>query len=90
VTRKADSELEGWKEIAEFLGQPVAVLQRWSKEGLPVRKSGRYTVASRDELRQWLGREFGLKAPAVINAGTDSELSTELKRSVQQATSHKK
>jgi len=88
VKKKPESELRGWKEISEFLGQPVAVLQRWSKEGLPVRKSGRYTVASRDELRNWLGRESGMRGPAHIADANEAELSTELKRSIQQVKPH--
>ena len=33
--------LKGWKDIAEFLGPPVAVAQRWAGEGMPVRREGR-------------------------------------------------
>jgi phage terminase Nu1 subunit (DNA packaging protein) len=89
VKKKPESELRGWKEIAEFLGQPVPVLQRWSKEGLPVHRSGRYTVADRDELRDWLGRESGMKGPAHIADPDEAELSTELKRSVQLVKPHR-
>jgi len=36
-----DSTLKGWKEIAEFLGEPVSVVTRWGTEGMPLREQGR-------------------------------------------------
>jgi hypothetical protein len=41
-TRKSEPEiLIGWVKIAKFLGQPVAVAQRWAQDGMPVeRKAG--------------------------------------------------
>jgi hypothetical protein len=89
VKRQPELELKGWKAIADFLGQPLAVLHRWSKEGMPVRREGRYTVASRDELRQWLGRESGMKSPAFINEHDNQALASELKKSVREARSHR-
>jgi hypothetical protein len=42
--RKADpSRLTSWKEIANFLGQPIATAQRWAKL-MPVAREGRYAV----------------------------------------------
>ena len=49
-----ESELKGWAAIAKFLGQPMAVAERWAKEGMPVQRRGRYITASRDELSKWL------------------------------------
>jgi len=48
--KQAPAQFTGWKQIAGFLGQPVATAQRWAKDGLPVRRSGRYMVASAEEL----------------------------------------
>jgi hypothetical protein len=39
--RLPSTELKGWQEIAEFLGQPVSVAQRWAKTGIPVARQGR-------------------------------------------------
>jgi len=38
--------LKGWKEIASFLGQPVAVSQRWARSGMPMTREGRFMYAS--------------------------------------------
>lgn len=38
--RKLPSEtLNGWQQIAVFLGEPVSVIKRWAAEGMPVRQS---------------------------------------------------
>ncbi len=47
------------REIAGYLGQPVSLAQRWAKDGMPVRKVGRYVTASREELARWLGLQIG-------------------------------
>jgi len=57
--------LKGWTEIASFLGQPVAVAQRWARSGMPVTREGRFMYASREELSGYLGREAGLDVPVV-------------------------
>lgn len=67
--------LNGWKEIAAFLGKGVRTVQRWEKEyGLPIRRLGRdggeIIFANRTELSDWLrdhsrlvaGRETGDRA----------------------------
>jgi phage terminase Nu1 subunit (DNA packaging protein) len=78
-------ELKGWKDIAEFLGQPVATAQRWAKSGMPVRRSGRYVVSSPEELSRWLGAESGSDEPVQIaRTGTD-DLLTALKRGLTNA-----
>jgi hypothetical protein len=57
-SKSVSGELKGWQEIATFLGQPVAVAQRWARsEGMPAERRGRYVYASREKLNQWLGRE---------------------------------
>ena len=76
--------LKGWKEIAGYLAQPVATAQRWAKSGMPVRREGRYRVATPEELNRWLGREGGKKEPVHI-ATDDSDLSGNLKRALAEA-----
>jgi hypothetical protein len=76
--KAATEELKGWQQIAEFLGQPISVAQRWTDSGMPVRKQGRYVVSSREELNRWLGRE---SAGEPVQIATDqTDLSAELKR----------
>jgi hypothetical protein len=70
--------LKGWQQIAEFLGQPVSVAERWAHEGMPVERRGRYVYASREGLRRWLGRESAGEPVQIANE--DIDLSAELKR----------
>jgi hypothetical protein len=74
------AELQGWKAIADYLGQPVSVVQRWAKSGMPVRRKRRYVTASSDELSAWLGKESGIGVPAHIS--TAQGLPTDLKESL--------
>jgi hypothetical protein len=69
--------LKGWKQIADFLGEPSSVVQRWANEGMPVRKEGRFVSTSVDELNAWLGRESGKPVHAVTET---TDLTAELKR----------
>ena len=78
--RKAD-ELKGWGEIAAFLGQPMAAVQRWARSGMPVERRGRYVYSSQEELNRWLGRESAGGPVHIATAQTD--LSTELKRGLK-------
>ena len=80
--------LKGWQQIAAFLSQPVSVAQRWSKDGMPVSRQGRYVTASQDDLNNWLGREAGGEPVKVATATTD--LSAELKRGLAFARQQKK
>jgi hypothetical protein len=49
--------LKGWKVIAGYLGIPAGTAQRWARDDMPVRREGRFTVADRNDLSAWLGRE---------------------------------
>jgi hypothetical protein len=69
--------LKGWQQIADFLGEPAAVVQRWATEGMPVAKQGRFVTSTRAELNAWLGRESGKPIHVVT---VESDLSAELKR----------
>ncbi len=74
--------LKGWKAIADYLGQPIAVAQRWGKSGMPIRREGRYTVATPADLSRWLGGESGAREPVHIAAEGDTDLSAALRKSL--------
>src|SRR2546430_15968953 len=76
--------LKGWTKIAQFLGQPIAVAQRWARSGMPVKREGRFITASPEELSRYLGREAGLDVPVHI-ASEGMDLSTDLKRALSYA-----
>jgi hypothetical protein len=77
-------ELKGWAQIAQFLGQPIAVAQRWARSGMPVKREGRFMTASPEELSRYLGREAGLDVPVQI-ASEGMDLSADLKRALSYA-----
>jgi hypothetical protein len=77
-------ELKGWTQIAQFLGQPIAVAQRWARSGMPVKREGRFMTASPEELSRYLGREAGLDVPVHI-ASEEMDLSADLKRALSYA-----
>ena len=52
------SVLKGWNQIADFLGQPISVVQRWGRTGMPVKRQGRFVTAVPDELNTWLGAKL--------------------------------
>jgi len=76
--------LQGWTSIAGFLGLPPATAQRWARTGMPVRKQGRFTVADKNELQQWLGRESHMPASAQV-VGKNTDLASALKQSISAA-----
>ncbi len=80
--------LNGWQEIAEFLGQPLSVAERWAHDGMPVEHKGRRVYASREELRRWLGRESAGEPVQIGNEEVD--LSAALKRGLSYARKAKK
>lgn len=81
--------LKGWKQIAEFLGEPPTVVKRWASEGMPVTEQGRFVITSPEQLNAWLGRESG---KPVHLATPDTDLTAELKRGIAFASgkSHQK
>ncbi len=79
--------LKGWKAIAAYLGQPVATAQRWGKSGMPVRREGRFTVATAEELNRWVGREVGARQPVRI-ATDNADLSADLRRALADVRQH--
>ncbi|HZQ67049.1 MAG TPA: hypothetical protein VFA68_00910 [Terriglobales bacterium] len=90
VKKKSEpvAELKGWKNIAEFLGQPVSVAQRWAKSGMPVAHEGRSITASKEELNRWLGRESS--GEPVTIATEESDLFANLKRGLAYVKKHPK
>lgn len=77
--RQSAAELKGWKQIAEFLGEPTSVVQRWGSQGMPLRRQGRYVTTTPEELNQWLGRESGKP----VHVATDAtDLTAELRRGI--------
>src|ERR1700730_18493658 len=76
-TKPEPRQLKGWQQIADFLGEPTSVVQRWASDGMPVRKPGRYVETTPDELNAWLGKESG-KPVHIATENTD--LTAELKR----------
>ena len=84
---KPDSdELKGWKQIAAFLGQPVAVVQRWASEDMPVRRQGRFVTTTTKELNDWMGKQSGKPVHVITE---DADLTSELKRAVSYARREK-
>ena len=82
------TSLSGWKAIADFLGQTVSTAQHWAKEGMPVRRLGRYMTASTSELSAWLGRQQAydwVRGPVHIAARSERDASEELRRGLQDA-----
>ena len=83
-----NERLKGWSEIASFLGQPIAVAQRWARSGMPVTREGRFMYATREELSGYLGREAGLDVP--VHIATESmDLSADLKHALLHARAGK-
>ena len=84
------SLLTGWPMIAKYLGQPVAVAQRWAKDGMPVERKGRSMTAKPEELNKWLGQQSGSSEPIHVAQSQDEDLLKELRRGLQAVRSKKK
>ena len=74
------SVLTGWPRIGKYLGQPVAVAQRWAKDGMPVERKGRSMTAKPEELSKWLGQQSGSSEPVHVAQSQDEDLLKELRR----------
>ena len=91
--RSRSPELQGWQEIAEFLGLPVATAQRWEKSGMPVHRGGRYVYALPEELNRWVAKESSSRSPVhIATEGADltSDLTSDLKRALSEARHRRK
>src|SRR5689334_23899984 len=80
----AEGPLKGWTAIARYLGIPVATAHRWASEGMPVRREGRFTVADREAVSAWLGRESHMPKPAHVMTA-DADMAAALKESIAAA-----
>jgi hypothetical protein len=76
--------LKGWTAISHYLGIPVATAHRWASEGMPVRRDGRFTVADREAVSAWLGRESHMPKPAHVMT-EDADIGAALKESIAAA-----
>jgi hypothetical protein len=85
----AESPLKGWTAIARYLGIPVATAHRWASEGMPVRREGRFTVADREGVSAWLGRESHMPKPAHVMT-EDADMAAALKESIEAARKRKR
>lgn len=79
--------LTGWKEIANFLGEPVSVAQRWESEGMPVSRQCRKVSSTPEQLDAWLGR---VSSKPVHIATPETDLTAELKRGLAFARQNKR
>ena len=84
-----EGPLQGWTAIARYLGIPVATAHRWASEGMPVRREGRFTVADREEVSTWLGRESHMPRPAHVMT-QDADMAAALKESIATARKRKR
>lgn len=85
----APQYLNGWKDVAQYLGKGVRTVQRYEREfGLPVRrpagKSKGSVVATKIEVDAWVSaspirNEFKL---AVRPSDSSSDMRTEIKRNI--------
>jgi phage terminase Nu1 subunit (DNA packaging protein) len=73
--------LKGWAAIAKFMGTTPASAQTWAKQGMPVKREGRFTVADPAEVQAWLGRQSHMPKPAHILTN-DTDIAAALKESI--------
>jgi phage terminase Nu1 subunit (DNA packaging protein) len=72
--------LKGWTAIGKFLGTSPASAQTWAKQGMPVKREGRFTIADPAEVQAWLGQQSHMPKPAHILTD-DADIATALKES---------
>jgi hypothetical protein len=90
-TTKLEAQiLTGWSNIAKFLGQSVAVAQRWANDGTPVQLKGRSMTASPEQLSKWLGWESGAREPMHITQPEDDDLLKDLRSGLKEAHTAKR
>jgi len=83
-----EGALKGWTAIARYLGIPIATAHRWASEGMPVRREGRFTLADREAVSAWLGRESHMPKPAHVMT-QDADMTAALKESIAAARKSK-
>jgi hypothetical protein len=75
------TSLKGWAAIAKFMGTTPASAQTWAKQGMPVKREGRFTVADSAEVQAWLGQQSHMPKPAHILTN-ETDLAAALKDSL--------
>ena len=73
--------LKGWTAIAKFLGTSSGSALTWAKQGMPVKREGRFTVADPAEVQAWLGPQSHMPKPAHILTG-EADIAAALKESI--------
>lgn len=73
--------LKGWAAIAGFLGTSPASAQTWAKQGMPVKREGRFTIADPAEVQVWLGQQSHMPKPTHILTN-DTDIAAALKYSI--------
>ena len=73
--------LKGWTEIAKFMGTTPASAQTWAKQGMPVKREGRFTIADPAEVQAWLGQQSHMPGSAHILTN-ETDLAAALKDSL--------
>jgi hypothetical protein len=80
-TAPAPTVLKSWVAIAKFLGTSPASAQTWAKQGMPVRREGRFTIANPAEVQAWLGEQSHMPGPAHILTD-NADIAKALKESI--------
>jgi hypothetical protein len=78
---KPAATLKGWAAIARFIGTTPASAQTWAKQGMPVKREGRFTIADPAEIQAWLGQQSHMPKPAHILTN-DTDIAAALKESI--------
>ncbi|MFL6313331.1 MAG: hypothetical protein ACJ71W_14615 [Terriglobales bacterium] len=79
--KSAPTSLKGWAAIAKFMGTTPASAQTWAKQGMPVKRKGRFTGADPAEVQAWLGQQSHMPKPAHILTN-NSDIAAALKESI--------
>lgn len=84
MAKKKTSEpvaLKGSTAIAKCLGTSPSSAQTWAKQGMPVRREGRFTIADPAEVQAWLGQQSHMPKPAHILTN-DADIAGALRDSI--------
>jgi hypothetical protein len=79
--KTAPTTLKGWTAIAKFMGTTPAYAQTWAKQGMPVKRDGRFTVADPTEVQAWLGQQSHMPKSGYILTN-DTDIAAALKDSI--------
>jgi hypothetical protein len=89
---KQPESLNGWQKIADFLGQPTSVAQRWARSGMPRHPRGSTRAGFARPTESLAGA--GICWEPILIATETADLTSELKRGLsyvrRHAPAHKK